>query len=871
MSAGRLWHITLLSSALLTAASAADAEEPLFPFVISFDAPQNVTNVADWLPRPAGARGFVEAKQGSLCTDAGPIRFWATNSCFEASFPTHEQAERVAARFARFGINCVRMHHMDSRSIWGHSRDKLTIDPEQLERLDYFIYQLKLHGVYTDLNLHVSRWFGKSEGFSAQEQRPQYDKGLDNFEPRMIELQKKYARDLLTHVNAYTKTAYINEPAVAFVEINNENAIFAQWSGNHLDNLPEPYATTYRKLWNAWLRKKYETTDRLRHAWNVGDQPLGAEMLSNGDFGKPLNNGWKIEADSKTQCEQSLEPGGPEGQRLLRLVVVRQGESAWHPQLSQSGLAVHKGAVYTLHFSLRCDQKQSVGFNCMMGHEPWQRLGLSATVDAGPAWQQFQRTFVVERDDSNARITFSGLKPATYELAAVSLRPGGIMGLAKGQRLEDESVPVLQHGELSTTDTARHDFVDFLYDTERDYWWGMYHFLKDELHVRPLVSGTQLGYSPVRIQAGLDYLDAHAYWNHPHFPGRPWDPKDWTVRNVALVNSPGGTLASLAARRVAGKPFTVSEYNHPDPIQYAAEGFPMIAAFGAFQSWDAIFTFAYGHNTEFEPRKITGYFDVKGNTPRLAHMPACAAMFLRGDVKPARATLGWDLSAEKERANLYEALSARKLDAIDFGLDERLALLHALAMDAGKGAVGAAPADVASFDKERKQFVSDTGQLRWDVQEKGAGYFIVDTPRSKLFTGFVRGRTFDLGNVRLSVGSTRLDWATISMVAIDGDGFDKPGHVLIAATGMTQNEGAKLRHVTDDKITLDNQWGSEPVLCEGIAAEISLPVADRQVRFYPLDESGNRRDAIAAIQEKGKTVLKLDPQQKTVWYEVEVR
>ena len=67
----------------------------------------------------------------------------------------------------------------------------------------------------------------------------------------MIELQKKYARDLLTHVNPYTKTAYTDEPAVAFVEINNENALFAEWGWGKLDSLPEPYATTFRKLWNA--------------------------------------------------------------------------------------------------------------------------------------------------------------------------------------------------------------------------------------------------------------------------------------------------------------------------------------------------------------------------------------------------------------------------------------------------------------------------------------------------------------------------------------------------------------------------------------------------------------------------------------------
>ena len=47
---------------------------------------------------------------------------------------------------------------------------------------------------------------------------------------------------------------------MAFVEINNENALFSQWSWGQLDDLPEPYAATFRQIWNAWLRKKYADT-----------------------------------------------------------------------------------------------------------------------------------------------------------------------------------------------------------------------------------------------------------------------------------------------------------------------------------------------------------------------------------------------------------------------------------------------------------------------------------------------------------------------------------------------------------------------------------------------------------------------------------
>ena len=104
----------------------------------------------------------------------------------------------------------------------------------------------------------------------------------------MIDLQKKYAKDLLGHVNPYTKTAYKDEPAVAFVEISNEDALFAVWGWGQLDDLPDPYATTFRKLWNAWLRKKYGTTEKLREAWLEANVPVGENLLENGDFFEPI-------------------------------------------------------------------------------------------------------------------------------------------------------------------------------------------------------------------------------------------------------------------------------------------------------------------------------------------------------------------------------------------------------------------------------------------------------------------------------------------------------------------------------------------------------------------------------------------------------
>ena len=127
------------------------------------------------------------------------------------------------------------------------------------------------------------------------------------------------------------------------------------------------------------------------------------------------------------------------------------------------------------------------------------------------------------------------------------------------------------------------------------------------------------------------------------------------------------------------------------------------------------------------------------------------------------------------------------------------------------------------------------------------------------------------GDVTLTLGQTRLDWATVSIVSMDGTGFTGPGRLLVAATGWVQNTGAALEDLGGDRVTLRDQWGSGPVLCEGVPAQVSLPVAPDQVRFYPLDAAGDRRAAVSATARGGRAVISLEPSHRTLWYEVEIR
>ena len=75
---------------------------------------------------------------------------------------------------------------------------------------------------------------------------------------------KGFATQFYTHVNPYTKLRYADDPAVAVVEITNENSVF--YFQNTELTLP-CYREELEKRWNAWLRQRYTNRTALAEAW----------------------------------------------------------------------------------------------------------------------------------------------------------------------------------------------------------------------------------------------------------------------------------------------------------------------------------------------------------------------------------------------------------------------------------------------------------------------------------------------------------------------------------------------------------------------------------------------------------------------------
>lgn len=861
----RLLAVSAFVSVFLSLPLYAAEHAPCFPFVVSYDAPKDGVNMSFLLHAPAGKHGFVRVEGDKFVTDAGEIRFWATNFSGGGNFPEKKDADKIADRLARFGFNCVRLHALDaiwdSNSIWGPGPKSLRrISPTQLDKLDYLFAALKKRGIYANFNLHVARWLDDRDGFPHRAERPTYDKGLDNFDPRMIELQKEYARDLLGHVNPYTGLAYADDPALAMVEINNENSVVIMWHYGALDGLPDPYAAEFRKQWNDWLRKKYGSTDAMLRAWGCVDSPLGEEMIPGGDFTAPVafdGRPWALQSDDNEQVDCRAVPE----EKLLRMIVRRDGKVSWTPQLRIQNLKLEKGKPYTLSFRIRCDQPSEINAGVSAegaGNSIYARFPVASE------WKTCHYIFFGASDSDKGRLAFTGMKAGTVELADLTLRPGGKFGFKPDRTLEAGMVPTMKKYESHLSEAFRRDAWQFVIDLEWKYWPVFARFLKEELKVKAPISGTQIDYGEKHVQAALDYCDDHVYWNHPIFPSKPWDKEDWFVRNRALVNFADAELyPKLGTRRIAGKPYTLSEYNHPYPNRYAAEGLPMTCAFAGFQGWNGVFQYHYAFAPGAESGKIDAYFDMINQPGQMVHAPACAAILLRGDVDRAKRTIlgPLDKNAEWEALMKY---SPRDVDFRAIGLDPRLTLLYGTALDL-TGRSGTDPKTIPAIPEDRKVFRSDTEQLTWNLEEKDAGYFTLDTPNTKLFTGFIRGRTFKIGNVELSFGRTRLDWATVSMTKI------AEGRYLLAATGWMENTDMKPEKYADDdsdRLTLRRNWGKAPILCEGIPFTLTFPAKKDSVKGFALDPQGRPKQDVPVSTSGSTASVDFGPKYETLWYEI---
>jgi len=886
-----------------------------FPFSVRAIAPQSPVDCSALNGPPIAGREAARVTvtaDGHLAVAGTRTRFFGMNV---SHLPDKADATDLAGRLASLGVNIVRFHHIDAP--WAqnllpntYGRSTRQLDPAGLDRLDWFVAELERHGVYVDLNLLTGRYFNSKDGLPAEidgikEWKARHALGF--FSDDAYALQTEYARQLLTHVNPYTDLAYTDDPGVAVVELTNENGLIMAYLCGWIDQIPAKLRAPLDAQWRAWLGQADAPTKQAIAALTV-NQGTGATLIA------PADAGWNLESHDTAKATLTRAAAA------FTVDIKAKGSADWHVQLNKAGLSVVPDRVYTVTFRARASEERDIEVSLMMAHDPWQSLGFSRAIALGRAWQTFSFTFAsVPQADANARLNFGGmgLKTGRVEIADVTFKEGGSLPLPSAS-VDGTTLTLPTFAEYGNLPKAFQSVImGFLYDREEIYWLGLRDFLKRELGVKSLLMASIVGCAPTGIMSQFDIVDSHAYWNHPVFPGADWDMGDYYVNNRSLVKSPaGGTLTELALKRVYGKPFSVSEYDHPYPNRYSAEMWPLFASFASFQDWDMIFGFCLSADTLAKPGefRIDGYFDQSHNPAKTAANPVAARIFRQTLVTPGTGAVYAPLDRSSEKALLIKSSAWNVGNPTELGLVPEMALVHRTGIvygaangagsagTGGTGAAGALPSGAISIEAARAELktansaatVSDTGEITWNAQ---AGRYAVDAPLATVYAGWPTGEK-PVSNFSGLSFAPEAGFAVFAAASLNGKELRSKGAAwLVFACATSGNQGENLRVygakggtvAEGAKITTDQSLGAGPALARGAAGLcLFTGLGDAVPRITPLSPSGTlKAPAIvatsppatsatvvpsAATPSAGNTftapglVVPLAPASQTLWY-----
>jgi len=434
---------------------------------------------------------------------------------------------------------------------------------------------------------------------------------------------------------------------------------------------------------------------------------------------------------------------------------------------------------------------------------------------------------------------------------------------------EDELIPRLTKNEFTAAPKKRfHLEAAFYMELEHNYFQKMCRYLKEELGVRALIVGTsdhnhgKTGYPLLTSTSQMDIVDGHVYWQHPRYFTDPKTKRGtFSIKNTPMVNDPfNSTVVQLSRSAAAGKPYTVSEINHPFPNEYVCEGIAILAGYSAFHDWDGIFFYTFEHKDPKEWEANTpGHFDIRPDPVKMMNLAAGALMFLRGDVRSALTTIPRSYSIEQVQEGIRYPYSEGSY--FTPGFSPSIPLQHATR--------------IVGFDNETREYpkvsrhspvVSDTGELAWYYSQQEKGLVTIETEKSQALIGFVKDHNNALKNLSATVEN---EFCSIILTSLDGQPISSSKKLLLVATARSANTGM----IWNEKRTSLSDWGSAPTVIEPVKGNVVLRNLEplQRIKIIPLDGAGKAMgNSVGVHAVKGDFILQIG-QPATVWYLVRIQ
>jgi len=862
-----------------------------YPFGIDQDA---VAGVADFSflnePLSPASRLFVrdghfyrvgEDLRANTADDVA-VRLYGVNLAFSANFPAPADAVRIAKRLRRLGVNLVRLHHMDTQpdAVAANAASLLTtgpyptLNPNSVERLRGFLTALAAEGIYVNLNLHVGYQFRPAvDGVPGLEPAiPSQSKPLHIFYPRMVELQKDFVQKTLDGLGL------ADDPVLGMVEINNESSLLWEWQVTNLDTrLNGAYLEELTAQWNGFLRGRHGTDDALREAWKPA--------LADGP--QVLGRNWQVELHNSARASLRVEDEGA-GQRID----VTFGQGGDTIIVKQVGFSVEAGATYLAEVEVRADLPAGVSRNVYWDVKqdvsPWRTMN-GRNVSVTNQWQKFQTLFTAGfAMDRIGRFGLS-IEPvgANVQVRGAVLRVSGDRGLQSDEGLG--RVALVKTTERSSPGRMS-DFLAFLAEADRAYLNAMRDVVREKAGTLVPIAGTQIGFGGLMTldsHRDLDYHDNHFYVDHYNFPNTAWDARDWRIRDTSPVGAGLGAILNMAATRVAGMPFTVSEYNQNWPNRQAAELDPLMAIVGAFQDWDGLMHFAYSHGRGWDDGVPSG-FDLNGDWTKWVNFGQTAWLFRSGAIGKGETVIPVPVSrAMRERATAERrngSVSAFLTSVA--GFQPLAALRHRIALTEAEGTL---PVELRTSSSGAVS--ASTGEFAYDAAGR---VFVLDAAKAAGVIGFTGQETLEAGPMRLRLKESARGFVVALLTPADGKALAEsrrmlltlPGEALRAQPGSSPVEPQKmvLYPGTTDWYTVqaepgmnrpsgNRSGGARPTFMERVECEVSLRVGDGKMRVFPLDGAGRRMAELEErfVKRDGDLVtvhLQAEGQAFAPWYEI---
>lgn len=412
------------------------------------------------------------------------------------------------------------------------------------------------------------------------------------------------------------------------------------------------------------------------------------------------------------------------------------------------------------------------------------------------------------------------------------------------------------------------ELIEFKIELMENHYKNMMEFTRS-LGVKIPICGTnwtECG-ATVRAQKNTDFNDGHAYlyWiEHARMNDK--------IRNYSddSLTAHTSLLAPQIYGRLPDKPYFISEWDEPWPMECRAESPIVMAAVGCLQDWSGIcvHTYAYtAHHNEYQPvgmevssRSIgmgyhrQGQFATWNDPAKFGVFPHAALMMRRADVSPARGSIAiklTDMTAKMEDYNTKEYLETMGNVAEYTRAGVEFDDLRAESADS----------HVTIGDKlvpgDGKIVKSDTGELFKNIEDE---YGTVDSPRTQAAYGYI-GRVGRLSLGAISLRS-KTDFAVIAASSLSDEPLNKCDNMLLTAVGRVRN--------TDERREggLVTEIGRAPINIEVIEADIELCNANPTMKVWGVSAEGFYTGEIPSVYEDGKLKFTVGDKFPSMYYHI---